>query len=331
MRLLAVSLASAVVAGAAGAGGPDAALYSVRPDGKGRTNVSGAFGPVAAAIPSRDGRRVVLVRATLDYPLFVAEANGSNPRQIVGETASDYSLPMWSPDGTRIAFVRTDLSSCRPGATKCATWQIWTVGADGADERKLTDDGIDPAWSPDGRFIAYGGTIFNAEAYHVRVMSADGTRERTLAAGSRPVWSPDGRRLAYTMRSGFVALVGAGGTRRRAIARGVWPRWAPNGRSIVFTRLEARGHTSLWQIGADGRKLRRLTRADADAAFASWSPRGDRLALIYRPPDGVFQVYTLALADRRLRRVTREEHATFTSLFWSADGRRIFYVAQRTA
>ena len=329
--MLAASLAVAAVAtAAAAAGGLSAALYSIRPDGSGRTNVSGSFGRVAAAIPSRDGRRVVLVRATDDYPLFVADADGSDPREVVQQTQSDYSLPAWSPDGKRIAFVRSDLSSCRPGATKCATWEIWTARVDGSGERKLTDDGIDPVWSPDGRRIAYGGSIFNAEAEDVRVMTSEGSRTRTLAPGSRPEWSPDGRRIAYTTRAGRIAVVGASGSARRVIAPGFWPLWAPDGRSLVFVRVGPRAHASLWHVRADGGRPRRLTRADADAAFPRWSPRGDRLALIYRPPNGTFQVYTLTLADRRLRRLTREPQTTFTSLYWSRDGRRIFYVAQRT-
>jgi TolB protein len=69
---------------------------------------------------------------------------------------------------------------------------------DGTDLRNITntpDEERDPAWSPDGRSIAFTGKD------SIYIMNADGTNQRKLAAGSKPKWSPDGKFIVYSVSS----------------------------------------------------------------------------------------------------------------------------------
>src|SRR5262249_54392811 len=137
------------------------------------------------------------------FKIWLMRADGTGPRPLTAG-ASDDNVPTWSPDGTRIAF-----TSNRAGGR----YQIWVMDADGSHPRPLTTAYYDPAlganteqtvpaWSPDGRFIAYWAGVEASDPRpdvprDVWVMNADGSNPRRLAHGDDPAWSPDGALVAY--------------------------------------------------------------------------------------------------------------------------------------
>jgi TolB protein len=150
--------------------------------------------------------------------------------------------PSWSPDGTRVAFARA-LPAAR--GRSVAGFDIYVARVKGGRVRRLTTDvGNDtqPAWSPDGKRIAF--TSDRAGNQDVYTMRANGRGLRRLtgtpAEDSSPSWSPNGRRIAFTSDR--------------------------NGSEDVFT------------MTARGKALRRLTRSSADEGDPAWSPNGRRIA-----------------------------------------------------
>src|SRR5437870_4664116 len=116
--------------------------------------------------------------------------DGSDRKQLMFSNQDLESDPVWSPDGTKIAFARYNINS------KFA--EIFVMNADGSDQRRLTQSGNDrsPTWSPDGTKIAFARYNINSPV-EIFVMNADGSDQRAVASGfDEPAWSPDGLKLA---------------------------------------------------------------------------------------------------------------------------------------
>jgi Tol biopolymer transport system component len=134
-------------------------LYSIRADGSGLTrlttspkyDIQPAWSPDGTRIAFRRGNKIHVMKA-------VRESQTNIPQRLTtanGRSISEWH-PAWSPDGTRIAF-----ASDQANADYSASCDIYTIKADGSDQRRLTNlsrgDENEPAWSPDGTKIAFSG------------------------------------------------------------------------------------------------------------------------------------------------------------------------------
>jgi Tol biopolymer transport system component len=184
----------------------------------------------------------------------------------------------WSARGGALAYVA---SRHDDGPTA-----IYVIDRRGRT-RRLTPPGLDawsPAWSPDGRRIAYtAGRVahpYEPAADDLYLVTADGrVRVRlTHTAGdeSSPTWSPDGRRLAY-VRGGRIFLISAAGADTRPLTAGddAEPQWSPDGRWIAYVH-GALGNGALTIVHPDGTGARRVAGPGVDCP--RWSPDGARIA-----------------------------------------------------
>jgi Tol biopolymer transport system component len=154
--------------------------------------------------------------------LFVAGLGESPVRELVLPAARLIEHPTWSPDGKRIAFTCAGTGSL-PGQPP--NGDLCIVGVDGSDFSRLTTtvaSESDPAWSPDGKRIAF--TLGTQVAL---LELADGL-VTPLTEGQEPAWSPDGSMLVFAGSDGLFTIQ-ADGSKRQRLTTGPHrtPAWRP--------------------------------------------------------------------------------------------------------
>jgi Tol biopolymer transport system component len=163
--------------------------------------------------------------------IFVMDADGSNVRNLTDSPDLDERSPDWSPDGTSLVF-RVTLESDPT---------VVTMKVEGSALRPIALGG-DPAWSPDGEWIAYD-TAMGASEDSVLSIRPDGRGQRVLRDDSsddeEPAWSPDSRRLAY-VHDEALAIVRWDGSKQKVFFFNMGthssPSWSASGRELVFLR-----------------------------------------------------------------------------------------------
>jgi TolB protein len=205
---------------------------------------------------------------------------------------------------TRIAFV----------VKRANRYELQIADADGAGEETALasfEPIISPAWSPDGRRLAY--VSFEAKKPVVYVHSlADGKRQVAAnfkGSNSAPTWAPDGSRLAVSLsREGgsqiFLVNADGSGVRRLAQSSGIdtEPVFSPDGRTIYFTS-DRGGSPQIYRMPAGGGEAQRVTFDGTYNVSPRISPDGKVLAYIARNA-GKFQVATMDLASRQVQILT---------------------------
>jgi TolB protein len=125
------------------------------------------------------------------YRLWLMAQDGSSPRMLNPQGSDSWFEPDWSPDGSRLAHVRSGAGIAQP--------EVFVMDGSGHAEERLTNDGFEaryPAWSPDGQWIAWGS--WHGNTAELWLMKSDGTGAHKIANGWWPDWAPDSRHLAYT-------------------------------------------------------------------------------------------------------------------------------------
>lgn len=210
-------------------------------------------------------------------------------------------------------------------------YELQIADADGANEQAMLiseEPIISPAWSPDGRSLAY--VSFQQKKPIVYVQSIDVARQTVVAnfkgSNSAPAWSPDGKRIAVSLsREGgsqlFLINPDGSGARRLATSSGIdtEPRFSPDGQWIYFTS-DRGGSAQIYRVPVEGGDAQRVTFEGSYNVSPRISPDGKSLAFITR--NGArFQAALMDLATRQVQLLTDSDKDESPS--FSPNGRMI--------
>jgi uncharacterized protein (DUF885 family) len=243
------------------------------------------------------------------------EADGSDV-VLLSRTGLRETRPAWSPDGSKIAYVR------RLGR---ANHEIYVMDADGTGETRLTyrPDSVEsePTWSPDGSQIAFvsnehPNVLTYSGRFQVWVMNSDGSEPALLTefggANTSPDWSPDGSRIAFdSTRDGNYEIytMAADGSDPVNLslhpAQDMGPTWSPDGSRIAFVS-DRDGDQEIYVMNADGTGQSRLTECYGFDKAPAWSPDGRYLVFYHRQGDNNTEVYRMRADGTDLFRLTYE-------------------------
>ncbi len=268
---------------------------------------------------SPDGRRIAFISdRSGEKQVWMISLDGGEARPLTSGTLAPSEV-CWSPDGRWLAVVGKPqpkpgsddsdvrvISRLRYKLDGEGIWdgrwkQVLVLPADGGEVRQVTHDECDhtdPAWSPDGKWLAYSANPDpSADLTNVTdiwVVTAHGeTSPRRLTRGigptGQPDWSPDGTRIAY---------VGHDNACRGATNSQVWVVPVTGGDPVCLTRAFDRsvGHHVISDM-----------RAHPGAGGLTWAPDGSRVFFMYA--DGAnTQIASVGISGGAVRQETTGDH-----------------------
>lgn len=261
--------------------------------------------PKAATASRLTGK--IVFQTTYGGPFYTINTDGTGLRRITNGID-----PVWSPDGSQIAFVRWE----EPRG-------VWVINADGSGERRVFDwtEARHPSWSPDGTQIVFtrqhgtlsrgggspgfgiqrrppagggpgGPSGAQTSAWRLGVVNPnDGTFWEPLPnadLSQTPDWSPAGDQIVFNGMYGLQVQSADGKESYKLTTdwTDTTPAWSPDGKKVAFIRRQ-HDHWEIWVVDADGRNARRLTNTPAlpdgtagSSVSPAWSPDGQYIAFL---------------------------------------------------
>lgn len=283
------------------------------------TDTPASAAPPTPVSPPGDGGGGLIAFSSYrdgESEIYTMKADGSDLTRLTVNGARD-SRPAWSPDGTRIVYVRR---------MDAANYEIFVMNADGSGTARLTTSASffesEPAWSPDGSRIAFISTRKSASStmtgrFNVYVMDARGSSQTLVTSiggsNSSPDWSPDGETIVFdSTRDGNFEIyrINVDGSHAVNLTKRptneLNPAWSPDGSKVAFVS-DRDGNQEIYVMDADGSNQTRLTFRSGDDKAPDWSPDGQHI-VFYACTSWNCEIYKMRADGSRRVQLTDHKH-----------------------
>jgi hypothetical protein len=259
-----------------------------------------------------------------DWELYVEEELTVTGGFVVEEKAAP---PPPKPPTTAvlqgtIAFARWDQTQ---------RYQIWTMSADGSNQKMLSDFASEPSFSPDGKRITFYAWEGTEGGNGLWIMNADGTaREvrRNDANVRFPRWSPDNKYIAFWNPPYMVNVYNLSDTSVRQVVDGEHPAWSPDAQRLaVKSCATGGGGCGLYTVGVDGGGKTPLT-DNAEDGIPTWSPDGRQIAFICKSGE-TFDICMVNADGSGRQNLTSNNPEHDVNPAWLPDGSGIVFYSVR--
>jgi len=308
-------------------------------------------------VVSPDGRSIVFILTEPDYDpakqvvdLWIVPSDGSSPARRLTSTRAPEAGPVWSPDGTKLAFVTRREGDESP--------QVYVMPMGGGEAQRITSvpgGAASPQWRPDGKAILFESdfdpiaaerrqrksTARIYEAMPVRFWNAwlDERKPhiftQELREGAQPVDVLKGSKLAESPGFGGVFNPLAGGQSLQAV-------WAPDGKSVVFAAyvnrnemMSAQLYSALFAAPVSGGEPQQLTEKGQRFTKPRFSLQGDALYALQERQAAGGRLYSLTRLARfqwpspgKPQIVTEQWDRDVSEFSVAADGRTVYLDAE---
>lgn len=255
---------------------------------------------------SPEGERVAFSRDVEGYRQIYVRSLVTGQEVAATDEPLDHIQPAWSPDGRSLLYVRAKgpAGKLEPADVHGAFvgGELWRADVAGGGHQRVAEDAYNPAFSPDGRHLAFDAS--RAGTRRIWVADAAGRNPRQLTddaseavAHVAPAWSPDGSWIAFQniekTKFDIRAVEVASGRMTWLtddLFRDVRPVWSRDGSEVFFSSPRG-GGMNLWRIavGSDGTPEgppRQITTGAGQDLHPAVSPDGSRLAFAILAQNG---------------------------------------------
>ena len=266
------------------------------------------------------------------FAIYVMEDDGSNVQRLTDAPFHE-TYPVWSPDGTQIAFSR-DTDNER-------NIEIFLMNSDGSAPKNITNHPVidtAPSWSPDGHRIAFVSTredlafnIYSIEVNSKKVTRLTHNKKREDGGADFPCFSPDGKHIIYTQSTPgqwrSLYMMTSDGRRHWAFIPldglyRTFPRWSPNGRKILFSEVQYGPEINVISakvvIRERDTRIRTVLKTPKNWLPFSvcWMDRGKSVLIAARDladPDRGYDIYRYHLASDEITNLTNSPGSDYAA------------------
>ena len=271
-----------------------------------------------------------------------AQAGSYRVNQTVSNAGGDHSYAEEITVNEPVQILAVDLDRIVFVSDRDGNNEIYIMNSDGSDARNLTNNPANdrhPAWSPDGRAIAFASRRDDDtfDIYFLDLETLAVTRLTHQGANTRPSWSPDGSRIAFVSNrhgDNDIHVMNADGSDQRQLTFDITnddqPTWSPDGTAVAYAAGDS-GQRDIHVISAaDGSVIISLTSDPGDDFQPAWLNDSERSLLAFTSArSGNQDIYVIdPESGAGLRQITTDA-SNERQPAWSSDGEQIVFVSDR--